>query len=101
MDVLIELLLSFVFEGALLGAEEKRTPKWLRYPLIALVSIFILAIFLGLAAFAVWLFIRREYALDVPFGIVLLLLDGVLIFSAIRKIRRQIKVAKAQKERVE
>jgi len=39
--------------------------------------------------------------LDVPFGIVLLLLDGVLIFSAIRKIRRQIEVAKAQKERVE
>ena len=71
-------------------ARSKKTPAWLRYPLIVLLSLLIVGILGGVLAFAVVLIVVRRGEWDLPLAIVLLVLDGIMIFSAVRKARAYI-----------
>lgn len=97
MDLLIEWLLYFVFDVAIDAASSKKTPKWLRFLLIPLLSLFILAVLGGVAAVGVWLLVRRSLSTDVPCGVVLIALDAVMIVSAAFKIKKQLKIIKENK----
>ena len=76
MDFLIEFITELILEGTFELSKNKKTPKWLRYPLIILVSLFFIAIILII-------FITGYLALkEIPLlGIFLILLS--LIFSVL------------------
>jgi len=87
MELLFELLFELVFEGSVEIAKDRKTPKWLRFPLIVLLTLFVVGLLGGLLGIGVWLIVTRTLEIHLPLGVVLLALDGVLIFSAWRKVR--------------
>ena len=97
MELLIEFLLSLILEGSMEAARSKRTPKWVRYPLIVLLSLLIVAMLGGVAVFGVWLLLRKRESYGVAFGCLLLLLDGIMIVSAVIKIRKQLRRRASEK----
>ena len=94
MDLLIEFLFDMVFETSVALASSKKAKKWIRYPLIVFVSLFILAILSFVGLFGVFMIANRKARLDVTLGWLLILLDVIMICSAVVKIIRQIRELK-------
>ena len=72
MEDIIELLVELFWDGALALSTDNRLPKWVRYPAIGL----ILALGIHLLG-DIW------YV-----GVILIALDALFVFWAIRKFRR-------------
>lgn len=80
MDFIIELLLDLTFEGSIEISKNKKVPKWIRYPLIFIISLFMLTILVGLLILG---FLILE---DNPlFGIFMIIIGIVLSTMAINK----------------
>ena len=87
MGVLLELLFDLALEGSMEIAKSEKAPKWLRYPLIVLLSLLILTILGGVIALSVVLIVGRRDVTEVALAVVLLVLDGVMISSVVKKAR--------------
>ena len=94
MDLLIEFLFDLVFDLSVELASSKKSRKWIRYPLIFLISIFIIAILAFIGLFGVFMIANRKGQIDVMLGWLLIGLDVIMIISAVIKIVRQIKELK-------
>ena len=101
MEFLLELIFELLFEGSMEAAKSRKVPRWIRYPLIVLLSLFILGVLGGVGVLGRCLLVRGKEAFDLPLGIVLLVLDAVMWFSAIRKARLQIQKKKKVSEETE
>ena len=82
MDFIIELLVELLLDGSFELSKTKKTPKWLRYPLIIIVML----IFIGSAAI---ILITGYLGLkDIPIlGIIILLLGFTYIIVCIKKFK--------------
>lgn len=82
MDFIIELLVELLLDGSFELSKTKKTPSWLRYPLIIIVML----IFLGSAAI---ILITGYLGLkDIPIlGIIILLLGFTYIIVCIKKFK--------------
>ena len=91
MDFLIELLFDLILEGSVEAAKSKKVPRWIRYPLICLLALLVVGMIGGVAALAIFLLVKRQGEYALPLGIVLLILDMVMLASAVRKVRKQLR----------
>ncbi len=91
MDMLIEFLFELVFDLSVELATHKKTRKWIRFPLIFLISVFIIGILAFIGLFGVFMIANKKAPIDVTLGWTLIALDVIMILSAVVKIVRQIK----------
>ena len=83
MDFLIELVMELIMEGSLELSQNRKLPKWLRYPLIALVTLFFGAV-IGLI-FLVGFLVLKQTVLG---GLAILAIGTVMLILAVRKFRK-------------
>jgi hypothetical protein len=84
MEILLELILGFIFEGAMEGMKSKAIPIWLRI-LCALLFIAVFLVAIGsIGVFSV--FIMWDTFYHIP-SVLLLLLDFALIAFAVKKVK--------------
>ena len=48
MDLLIEIILELILEGSIEISSNKKVPKWIRYPLIFIITALFLTIIIGI-----------------------------------------------------
>ena len=90
MDDLIEILLELILDGSAEVAKNKKVSKWIRYPLIVILSTFVISV-IGLIGFMGVKIILSQEQYSIIGGIVLLLIDFILIISIIKKIYKVYK----------
>lgn len=90
MDILIEFLLELVFEGVFELSRNKKINKWIRYPMIVIVTLSIIAIIGGLLTLGI-IFILKNTLEEIIIGIFLIIVAILLIFSAIKTLKENIK----------
>lgn len=83
MDELIEIALDLIIEGGLEISGNKKINKWIRYPIIALISLFFLTVIIGLLVFGI--LILKQTILG---GIFIIIISIVLIISSIIKFKK-------------
>jgi len=97
MDALFEFLFELIFEGSLEAAKSKKLSKWIRYPLIVLISLFIVGVLGGCAAMGIYYIVTGREGWIRALGGVVTVLDGVMIYAAIQKIKAQIREKRSGK----
>ena len=82
MDFLIEVVFDLVFEGGIEVSKNRKVPRIIRYPLIAIIVLFFAAIIIGL--FVIGVVILKQ---SVVLGFLMIAISMVLLGSAIIKFR--------------
>ena len=89
MEVLLGIVLSLIFEGCAEVAGNRKLTPWIRYPAIALVSAFVLAV-LGLVGFAgVVMIASGDSVFSICGGLLLLGLDVFLLLKGIKRLKTE------------
>ena len=88
MDLLFEFLLELILEGSIEVSRSRKVSRWIRYPVIVLLFLFILGVLVGIAVVGVYMVVRHTEMYWIPLGIVLLVTDGMMWISAVHKVRR-------------
>ena len=83
MEDIIELLVELFWDGALALSTDNRLPKWVRYPAIGLIVLLFSAVVGLILALVIHLLGDIWYV-----GVILIALDALFVFWAIRKFRR-------------
>lgn len=89
MDILIETLIELIFDTSIELAKNRKISKWIRYPLIGLIILFIVGVIGCLMSVGVVMVLSRERPQMIIGELIILL---AIIFSAI--ILRNIKKEK-------
>ena len=93
MDLLLELIFDLIVDSSVEIAKDKKVKKWIRYPVAFLLFLFIIAA-IGTILFVGIVFLT-DSEVNIKFaGMIFIVFDIVLIFSAIKKIRSCIKESK-------
>ncbi len=87
MDFILEIIFDLVLESSMEISKDKKIKKWIRYPLAFLLSLFIIAV-IGTIFFVGIMFILDEEINIKLAGILFIVFDMILIFSAIKKIKK-------------
>jgi len=98
MEFLFELIFELILEGAVAGAGSKKVPRWLRYVLVGLLSLLVIGLLGGICALGIYLLVRKEGLSWAILGIVILILDAIMIVSAVFKARAQLKRRKEERK---
>lgn len=86
MEMLFEFIFELLFEGSVEVAKSKNLPKWVRYPIITLLSLCVIAVVLLFFILGVFLIIKNEsYSLFL--GLVFLIIDILFVVSIAKKIK--------------
>lgn len=80
MEYVIELILELLLEGGMEASTNKRLPKWLRYTLIAFISLFFIVI-IGIVFLAAYLVLKDSIILGILIGIIGLIMLISFIFK--------------------
>lgn len=91
MDFLFELIFDLLFESALSATKCEKVPRSLRFTIGLLLTLIVLGLLGGVLALAVYLFVARRTVFNVALGVLLSVLDAVMVYSATKKARRQIR----------
>ena len=91
MDLLFEFLIELILESSIEASKSRKVPRLIRYPLIVLLSFFMVGVLVGVGVAGVYVIVSQTGAYNVLLGVVLLLADAVLWISAVRKIYRYLK----------
>lgn len=83
MEILIELLMELVLEGGMELSKNKKVPKFIRYPLIGLISLLFIAVFLLIIFVGVLIWKENMWVGLLMFGISL-----VFLVSGIREFKK-------------
>ena len=84
MELLIEILLELIFEGTFELSSNKKVPKWVRYPLIAIIVLFCAIVIFGLLIIGI-----RILNENIFIGIVLILISLILLIRAIKEFKNK------------
>ncbi len=86
MEILFEFIFELLFEGSVEVAKSRSLSKWIRYPVIALLSLCFIAVVLLFFVLGIFLIIKNEsYSLFL--GLVFLIIDVLFVVSIIKKIK--------------
>ncbi len=91
METIFEFILELLLEGSIEISKSRKIPKYIRYPLIGLLSLFFLAV-LGLI-FVAGILVLKESLLG---GIFLILLGAFLLVMAVLKLWKTYLARKPQ-----
>ena len=83
MDDIIELLAELFWDVLFELSTDNRLPKWIRYPAIGLVFLLIAAVLGLILALGIRMLGEIWFV-----GVILIALDALFVFLAIRKVRR-------------
>ncbi len=93
MELLLEIIFELIVEGSIEVSKNRKISKWIRYPLVVLISLFIIAI-IGFLIFVGFVLILEEDRYAKLGGILFLIFDIILIISAVRNIKKEMKKSK-------
>ena len=93
MELLFEYLIELIFEGRIEVAKNKKISKWIRYPLILIILLFIISVISLILFLGILLMIKEKTFIA---GILLILIDVILIILGIKNTIREIKLIKKQ-----
>lgn len=82
-EIIMEIVIELVFEGSFETAKSSRIPKYIRYPLIGIIILFIIAV-IGLIFFAGILSLKE----NIFAGIILILVGLLLLIMSAVKLRK-------------
>lgn len=83
MEFIIEFIIDFLFESSIEVSKDKKVPKYIRYPLIAIISLFFIVI-IGLI-FYTGIIVLKE---SIIAGIILILIGLYMFIAGIIKFRK-------------
>ena len=92
MEYIFEFILELVLEGSIEVSKSSKIPKYVRYPLIGIISLFFIAV-IGLIFFTGILSLKENIIL----GILLILVGLLLLIMSVIKFRK-IYLTKINKE---
>lgn len=90
MEDIIELILDLILEGSIEISKNKKLPKWIRYPLIGLITLFFS--FIIILIFTLGIMISNESALLGMFIIIIsfiFFIMGVLKFKELYLVKKK------------
>ncbi len=93
MEVLFEIIFDLIIEGSAEVAKNRKINKWIRYPAVVIISLFIIAI-IGLLTFISFALLFKGDRYAKLTGILFLIFDIVLIISSIKNIKKELKMGK-------
>jgi len=93
MELLLEIIFELIVDGSEEVAKNRKISKWIRYPIVFLMSLFIIAV-IGLLTFIGFALILKGDIYAKLGGILFLIFDIFLIISAIKNIKKEIKMKK-------
>lgn len=83
MEFIIELILELVFEGGIEASKNEKIPKYIRYPLIFLISLFFITV-ICLMYFVSFISIKE----NILFALVLFIISTIMLVMSIFKFRK-------------
>ncbi|MBO5349344.1 MAG: hypothetical protein J6A89_05960 [Clostridia bacterium] len=92
MDFIIELILELVWEGSIEASKSNKIPKYIRYPLIVIISLFFIAV-IGLIFLSGALMLKD----NIIAGIVIILIGLFMLVFTIVKFRKTYLIKTEQK----
>ncbi len=95
MELLLEIIFELIVEGSVEVAKNRKISKWIRYPLVVLISLFIIAI-IGLLTFVGFALVFEGEIYAKLGGILFLIFDIILIISAVKNIKKEIEMKKSK-----
>ena len=93
MELLFEFLIELIFEGSIEVAKNKKISRWIRYPLILIILLFIISVISLILFLGILLMIKEKTFIA---GILLILIDVILIIIGIKNTIKEIKLIKKQ-----
>lgn len=88
MDMLIELVVDLLFDAGLEVTKNKKISKWIRYPLIVLIALFIIGVIGCLMCVGIVVILSKE-KFQMLLGTLILLLSIVLLICIIKNIKKE------------
>lgn len=88
MDMLIELVVDLLFDAGLEVTKNKKISKWIRYPLIVLIALFIIGVIGCLMCVGIVMILSKE-KFQMLLGTLILLLSIVLLICIIKTIKKE------------
>lgn len=85
----LELLFECIYEGGMEVAKNRKITKWIRYPVAAVLLLFLISVigFMGVAGIA--LLLSKESKM-IFCGVVLIVIDSLLILSGTKKVMKEL-----------
>ena len=97
MDFILEIIFDLALENSVEIANNKKMNKYIRYPLVFLLSLVIIAV-IGALLIAGIMFVLDKEGTTKMFGVLFIILDIFLIVSVIKKIRTKLNKKINQKK---
>lgn len=88
MELLFELIFDLLLEGSAEIAKDKKVSPWIRIPCLILVLAVAIIVLGGLGFVGIYMLIRHTDSTDIFMSIFCLMLDFILIISAIREYKK-------------
>lgn len=82
MEFIIELILELILEGTIEISSNKKVPKWIRYPLILILILFVSIVIIGI--FILGIYIYKENAIA---SLILIIISIILLISGVVKFK--------------
>lgn len=83
MEYLFEFMLELVLEGSMEVSKNRKVPKYIRYPLIIIISLFFIAV-IGIVFFAGILSLRENALV----GMLFILIGSFMLIMSVIKFRK-------------
>lgn len=83
MDILLEIILELILEGGIEISSNQKVTKWIRYPIIFIIAIFVLIIIAGI--FILGIYIYKE---SIALSIALIICSIALLIGCINKFKQ-------------
>ena len=83
MDDLIEFILELLLEGGIELSSNKKITKWIRYPLIFIISILFLLVVALIFYLGIWIY-KESIALSIAF----IILSVAMLYGSINKFKK-------------
>ena len=83
MDLIIEIILELIFEGTVEISSNKKVPKWIRYPLIAILTLLISTIIIGIFILGI-----HFYQENIIIALFLIIISIIFSVSGISKFKK-------------
>ena len=87
MDLLLEFIFELVLESSMEIAQDKKVNKWIRYPIAFLLSLFIISVLSIILFVGIMFLVDEEINIKLA-GVLFIVFDVILIFSAIKKLSK-------------
>lgn len=92
MEIIFEFILELILESGIEASKSRNIPKYIRYPLIGIISLFFIAV-IGII-FLVGILLLKE---NIPLGIFLMLIGLILFIMCIIKFKKTYLIKTSKK----